>query len=138
MGKDGTEIVGIDRGVVTIPPFWVDVPSASKGIRFRTGLARAKADDEIKLAEEFRPARLATREEPSGSKILQIFVVGDHVDRNSGALQIVAPGLERGENSQELFVVRVVVDLGGVELPRVECHRVQFTVARGFLRQYCT
>ena len=29
LGEDRMEIVGVNGGIVTIPPFWVDIPSSS-------------------------------------------------------------------------------------------------------------
>ena len=36
MSEYRPEVVWVDDGVVTIPPFWVDVPTAGKGVGFRS------------------------------------------------------------------------------------------------------
>jgi len=47
-----------------------------------------------------------------GREILQVFVVGHDINREGRALQVVMPVLEGLEDSEELLVVSIVVQLG--------------------------
>ena len=67
------------------------VPVSSKGIRLRTKLSRVKTNDHVELGEELRSAGLPPGQELGSRKVLQVFVVGDHIDRSSGALKVVMP-----------------------------------------------
>jgi len=45
MSKDRSTVMRIDRRVAIIPPFWVDVPTSSKSVRFSSELSGTEADD---------------------------------------------------------------------------------------------
>ena len=47
LGEDGTEIVGVNGGIIISPLFRVDIPLSSQGIWFRAKVPRTKMDDEI-------------------------------------------------------------------------------------------
>ena len=55
-----------------------------------------------------------------GREILKIFVIGNNIHQGGRALQVVSPGFESLENSEELLVMRVVVQLGRSECARIE------------------
>ena len=55
-----------------------------------------------------------------GREILKIFVIGDNIHWGGRALQVVLPGFEGLENSEELLVMHVVVQLGCGECVRIE------------------
>ena len=83
--------MGIDTSVVLIPLFGIDVPASSEGIRFRTKLSGVEMNDHVELGEELQPAGLSPGQELGSHKVLQVFVVGDHIDQSSGALEVVMP-----------------------------------------------
>ena len=58
MGEHRLEVLRVDPGIGTIPLSGVDVPSSSQGVRLSTKFAKVKVDNQVKLAEEFRPAGL--------------------------------------------------------------------------------
>ena len=60
----------INFTVGTIPLFWVDVPSSSQGVRFRSETARAEADDHVEGVQELRPPGLSPGEEFGGGEVL--------------------------------------------------------------------
>ena len=90
----GMEIMRVDTSVVLIPLFGIDVPASSKGIRFHAKLSRMETDDHIELGKELRPAGLPAGQEFSGSKVLEVLVVGDNVNQSCRAFEIVSPCLE--------------------------------------------
>ena len=45
--EDGTEIVGVNGGIVVSPLFRVDIPSSSQGIWFHAEMPRMDVDDKI-------------------------------------------------------------------------------------------
>jgi hypothetical protein len=61
--------------IVIISPFWVDIPTARQGIRFRTKTTRAEADKQIETAKIFGPAGLATGENFCSGKVFKVFVI---------------------------------------------------------------
>ena len=46
-----TSVVQIYASVVPIPLFWVDIPTASEGIRLCSEASRAEADGKVELGE---------------------------------------------------------------------------------------
>ena len=127
----------VDSEVVTIPLFWVDVPAASESVGFGTKLSGAEPDYEVELGEELRPPGLSACEELRSSKVLQILVVGDHVNRSSGALQVVPPGLERLEDSEEFFVVGVVIEFRLMKRTQKECDGADLRVWTNDAKNCC-
>ena len=47
LSEDGTEIVGVDGGIIISPLFRVDIPSSSQGIWFHAKVPGMETDDEI-------------------------------------------------------------------------------------------
>ena len=89
--EDWSEIMRIDASVVLIPLFRIDIPASSEGIRLHTKLSGAETNDHVKLGEELRPVGLPPGQELGSRKVLQVFVVGDHINWSSGALEVVMP-----------------------------------------------
>jgi len=58
-----------------------------------------------------------------GGEVLQVFVVGHNVNWKGRALQVVTPALESLEDSKELLVVSIIVQLGRSQSVGVECNR---------------
>jgi len=61
LSKDRFEVVRVDCGVASIPPFRIDIPSSSESIQFGAKTTRAEPDNKIELGEILGPLRL-----PSG------------------------------------------------------------------------
>jgi len=45
LSKDGLEVVRVDCGIASIPPFRIDIPSSSEGIQFCAEMTRVEPDD---------------------------------------------------------------------------------------------
>jgi hypothetical protein len=111
LGENQLEVVRVDASVVLIPLFGVDVPASSEGIRLHAKLSGAETNDHIELGEELRPAGLPPSQEFSSRKVLQVFVVGDHIDWSSGAFEVVTPSPKRLVNGEQFFIMGVIVEL---------------------------
>ena len=61
-------------------------------------------------------------QELGSCKVLQVFVVGDHINRSSRALEVVTPRLERLMDSEELLVMGIIVELQSGQSPRIVSH----------------
>ena len=103
--------------MVPIPLFWVDVPMVSEGIRLCSEASRVEADGKVELGEVLQPAGLTAGQDLGAGEILQVLVVGDHIDRRGGALEVVAPVLEGLEDGQQLLVMGIIVQLRGGQSP---------------------
>src|ERR1700679_3278902 len=84
LGEYWSEVVRIDRSIVAISPFGVDVPASSQGVGLRTELSGAEANHEVELREVFGPPSLSSGENLSSGEIFKVLVVGDDVDRGAG------------------------------------------------------
>ena len=103
--------MGVDASIVPIPLFWVDVPMASEGIRFRAKVSRVKADKEVELAEELRLAGLLVGKELRGGEIFEILVIGHDINGGGRALEIVMPVLECLKDGEQLLIMGIIVEL---------------------------
>ena len=90
----GLVVLRIDSGIVTIPLFKIDVPSSSKSIRLGSKFSRMEMDDEVESGKVFGPSCLLTCEDFGCGEVLEIPVIGDHVDGVTGTFEVVSPSLE--------------------------------------------
>ena len=92
---DRLEIAWVCCGKVTISPFVVDVPSSSQSIRFAPNFPGLKWMIMLNWDRNSdHLCSLASGEEFSSHKILQIFVVSDNINWSSTTFQILVPMLE--------------------------------------------
>jgi hypothetical protein len=105
----------IRTGVATIPLFRVDVPSSSEGIGLATEPSRPEPKDKVEGGKELGQPSLPASQELGRSKIFQIFVIRDHVNRGNRTLEVPTPYTEHFKDSKQFLVVGVVVQLGGQE-----------------------
>jgi len=117
--------VWVDSSVVPIPLFWVDIPASSEGIRFSSEASRAEADGKVELGEILRPVGLMASQDLGAREVLQILVVGDHIDRGGGALEVMSPVLEDLKDGQKLLVVGVIIQLRRGQSVRVVHDRAE-------------
>ena len=128
LGEHWFEVVQIYASVVPIPLFWVDVPTASEGIGFHSEASRAEADGKVELGEVLRPVDLMAGQDLGAGEILQVLVVGDHIDQRGRALEVVSPVLEGLEDGQELLVMGIIVQLRGGQSPRIVSDRSELRI----------
>ena len=94
------EILWVNTGIVATPLFKIDVPSSTKCVRFGTELPGPKPYDKVKSREVFRPTCLMPCEDLGCGKILQVPVIGDHIDRECRAFKIMLPSFEGFKNCE--------------------------------------
>jgi len=51
LSEDGLEVVRVDYGVASIPPFRIDIPLSSESIQFCAKTTRVESDDKVELGE---------------------------------------------------------------------------------------
>jgi len=94
LSEDGLEVVRVDCGVASIPPFRIDVPLFSESIWFCAEMTRMEPDDKIELGKVLRPPRLPPGQYLGSREILKVFMIHNNVDGIGWAFQIVSPNLE--------------------------------------------
>ena len=80
LSKDWFEVVRVDCGVASIPPFRIDVPPSSESIQFSAKTTRMKPDDEVKLKEVLRLLCLPPGQHLGSKKVLKVFVIHNNVN----------------------------------------------------------
>jgi len=103
-------VLWIDAG---IPLFKIDIPSSSKCIGFGSEFSRTETDYEIESGKVFGPTCLSTHEDFGRCKVLQISVIGDHINQKSRAFEVMSPSFESFKNCEEFFVMDIVIEFRG-------------------------
>jgi len=109
LSEDGLEVVRVDCGIASIPPFRIDIPLSSKSIRLSAKMTRAEPDDKVELGEVLRPLRLPPGQYLGSRKILKILMIHNNVDRIDRTFQIVLPNLKSFKDGEQFLVMCVVV-----------------------------
>jgi len=94
LSEDGLEVVRVDCGVASIPPFRIDVPLSGESIQFGAKTTRAEPDDKVELREVLRPLCLPLGQYLGSRKILKVLMICNNVDGIGQTFQIVSPNLE--------------------------------------------
>jgi hypothetical protein len=90
----------------------------SKCVRFCHEAAGAESNNHIKSGQESRPPSLSPGQNPCSTKIFQVFVVCDNINRNFSAFKVVSPSFECLIDCHEFFVMCVIVEFSVRESPR--------------------
>ena len=109
LSEDGLEVVRVDCGVASIPPFRIDVLSSSESIRFSAKMTRAEPDDKVELGKVLRPPHLPSGQYLGSRKILKVLMIHNNVDGIGQTFQIVLPNLESFKDGKQFLVICVVV-----------------------------
>jgi len=80
LSEDRFEVVRVDCGIASIPPFRIDIPSSSESIRFGAEITRAEPDDKVELGEILRPLRLPPGQYLGSRKILKVLMICNNVN----------------------------------------------------------
>ena len=94
MSEDRLEVVRVDCGIASIPPFRIDVPSSSESIQFSAEMTRTEPDDKVELGEVLGLPRLPPGQYLGSREILKVFMICNNVDGIGWTFQIVLPNLE--------------------------------------------
>jgi len=80
LSEDGLEVVRVDCGIVSIPPFRIDIPSSSESIQFGTKMTRTEPDNKVELREVLRLPCLFLGQHLGSRKVLKIFIIHNNVN----------------------------------------------------------
>ena len=81
LSEDGLEVVRVDYGIASIPPFRIDISSSSESIWFSAETTRVEPDDKIELGEVLRLPYLPLGQYLGSRKILKILIIHNNIDR---------------------------------------------------------
>ena len=81
LSEDGLEVVRVDCGVASIPPFRIDIPSSSKSIQFCAETTRAEPDNKVELEEVLRPPCLPPGQYLGSRKILKVLMIYNNINK---------------------------------------------------------
>ena len=126
LSKDGFEVVRVDCGIASIPPFRIDAPSSSESIQFCAEMTRTEPDDKVELGEVLGPLHLPLGQYLSSRKILKVLMIHNNVDGIGQTFQIVLPNLEGFKDSKQFLVMYVIVQLHCSESARVKDKWINF------------
>ena len=80
LSKDGLEVMRVDCGIASIPPFRIDVSSSSESIWFCAEMTRTEPDDKVELEKVLRPPCLPPGQYLGSRKILKVLMIHNNVD----------------------------------------------------------
>jgi len=109
LSENGLEVVRVDCGIASIPPFRIDISSSSESIWFCAEITRVEPDDKVELGEVLEPPRLPLGQYLGSRKILKILMIYNNIDRVGQTFQIVLPNLEIFKDSKQFLVMYVIV-----------------------------
>ena len=128
LSEDGLEVVKVDCSIANIPPFRIDVPSSSEGIRFSAKTTRVEPNDKVELGEILGPPRLPLGQYLGSRKILKVLMIRNNVAGVGQTFQIVPPTLESFKDGKQFLVMCVIVQLHHSEGARVKGNWMNFII----------
>jgi len=128
LSEDGLEVVRVNCGIASIPPFRIDVPSSSESIQFCAKMTRAESDDKIELGEILGPLRLLLGQYLGSRKILKVLIIHNNINGIGWTFQIVLPNLESFKDGKQFLVMYIIVQLCRSESVRVKGNWVNFII----------
>jgi len=128
LSEDGLEVVKVDCGVASIPPFRIDVPLFSESIWFSAETTRAEPNDKVELGKILGPLCLPPGQYLGSRKILKVLMIHNNVDGIGRTFQIVSPNLESFKDSKQFLVMYVIVQLHCSKSARVKSNWVNFII----------
>jgi len=90
LSEDELEVVRVDYGIASIPPFRIDIPLSSESIRFCAETTRTEPDNKIELGKVLRLLRLSSGQYLGSRKILKILMIHNNVNGIDQTFQIVS------------------------------------------------
>jgi len=128
LSEDGLEVVRVDCGIASIPPFRIDVPSSSESIWFCAKTSRVEPNDKIELGKVLGPPCLPPDQYLGSRKILKVLMICNNVDGIGRTFQIVSPNLESFKDGKQFLVICVIVQLRCSKSERVKGNWVNFII----------
>ena len=128
LSEDGLEVVRVDCGIASIPPFRIDVPSSSESIWFSAKTTRAEPDNKIELEGILGPLHLSLSQYLGSRKILKVLMIHNNVDGIGQTFQVVPPNLESFKDGKQFLVMCVIVQLHRSKSARVKGNWMNFII----------
>jgi len=128
LSEDGLEVVRVDCGIASIPPFRIDILSSSESIWFYAKTTRVEPDDKVELGEVLGPLHLPPGQYLGSRKILKVLMICNNVDGIGQIFQIVSPNLESFKDGKQFLVMCVIVQLHCSKSTRVKGNWVNFII----------
>ena len=111
LNEDRLEVVRVDYGIASIPPFRIDIPSSSESIWFSAETTRTEPDNKVELGEVLGSPCLPLGQYLGSGKILKVLMIHNNIDGIGQTFQIVLPNLEGFKDGKQFLVMCVVVQL---------------------------
>src|SRR3981189_1170892 len=111
------------------------IGSTQEGIRLAHAGSWLVLQREVEAGEVERPSRLSAVEFLCNSKVFEVFVVGEDLNRMAHPLQVVAPFLETSNYRQHFHVVDLIVVFDRTECLGQERHWVPLAIFVRLLRE---
>jgi len=128
LSEDRLEVVRVDYGIASIPPFRINIPSFSESIWFGAEMTRVEPDDKVELGEVLRPLHSPLDQHLGSRKILKILMICNNINGIGWTFQIVLPNLESFKDGKQFLVMCVVVQLCHSESARVKGNWMNFII----------
>jgi len=128
LSKDRFEVVRVDCGIASIPPFRIDVPPSSKSIWFGTETTRVEPDDKVELGEVLRLPHLPLGQYLGSRKILKVFIIHNNINEIGQTFQMVSSNLENFKDGEQFLIMYVVIQLHYSESAGVKSNQMNFII----------
>ena len=86
-----------------------------------------EVDNEVELGKILRPAGLTAGKDFGCGKVFQVLMICDQVYWSTRTFKVVSPDTESLKDSEQFFVVGVIIEFWSTEDAGMEIHRVDFT-----------
>ena len=128
LSEDRFQVVRVDCGIASIPPFRIDVLLFSESIWFGAETNRVESDDKVELGEVLGPPYLPLGQYLGSRKILKVLMIYNNVDGIGWTFQILLPNLEDFKDGKQFLVMCIIVQLHCSESARVKGNWMNFII----------
>ena len=126
--EDRFQVVRVDCGIASIPPFRINVLLFSESIWFDVETNRVESDDKVELGEVLGPPYLPLGQYLGSRKILKVLMIYNNVDGIGWTFQILSPNLEDFKDGKQFLVMCIIVQLRCSESARVKGNWMNFII----------
>ena len=128
LSEDRFQVVRVDCGIASIPPFRINVLLFSESIWFDVETNRVESDDKVELGEVLGPPYLPLGQYLGSRKILKVLMIYNNVDGIGWTFQILSPNLEDFKDGKQFLVMCIIVQLRCSESARVKGNWMNFII----------
>ena len=128
LSEDRFQVVRVDCGIASIPPFRINVLLFSESIWFDVETNRVESDDKVELGEVLGPPYLPLGQYLGSRKILKVLMIYNNVDGIGWTFQILSPNLENFKDGKQFLVMCIIVQLRCSESARVKGNWMNFII----------